>query len=67
MEIKNLKKIELHVHLDGSLSINSVKNKLNLDKESVEKLLIANDNCHDLNDYLENLKHPLKCYRRKII
>ena len=65
MEIKNLKKIELHVHLDGSLSINSVKNKLNLDKESVEKLLIANDNCHDLNDYLEKFETPIKMLQTK--
>ena len=65
MEIKNLKKIELHVHLDGSLSINSAKNKLNLDKESVEKLLIANDSCHDLNDYLEKFDTPIKLLQTK--
>ena len=45
-------KVELHVHLDGSARIETLKDLSNLDIEEVKKNSIAKDKCIDLNDYL---------------
>ncbi len=52
-------KVELHLHLDGSLDINSVKNKYNLTEEQVNEYMIANDKCKNLNDYLTKFDYPI--------
>lgn len=58
MDIKKLKKVELHVHLDGSLKVNTLCDTMEIDKELARKLLVANK-CKDLNDYLEKFDTPI--------
>lgn len=58
-ELKNLAKIELHCHLDGSLTLSSVSELLNR-KVSADELMVADD-CKDLATYLEKFKLPLQC------
>lgn len=58
--------IDLHLHLDGSLSLKSVKELAGLqhvalptDDEKLRELLQVEEDCRDLNDYLEKFEFPL--------
>ena len=57
--------IDLHLHLDGSLSVKSVKELAGLqnieipeNEEELLKLLRINDDCKDLTEYLEKFAFP---------
>ena len=62
---KNFALMDLHLHLDGSLSLDSVKGLAALqdikipddDKELLEKLQVS-EGCRDLNEYLEKFDFP---------
>ncbi len=62
---KNFALMDLHLHLDGSLSLDSVKKLAALqdieipadDKELLEKLQVS-EGCRDLNEYLEKFDFP---------
>lgn len=64
--------IDLHLHLDGSLSLKAVKElakiqniPLNLsDTELIKKLQVSSD-CSDLNEYLEKFEFPLTLLQTK--
>lgn len=60
--MKNLKKIELHLHLDGSINIDYAKKMIN---SNVEKELKANDKCANLKEYLEKFTLPLSLLQTK--
>lgn len=57
--------MDLHLHLDGSLSVSSVKElakmqNIELPNDSeLKKKLTVSPNCHDLNEYLEKFEFPL--------
>lgn len=64
IDIKNLPKIELHCHLDGSLSLETIKKiipvkKLPSSDSDILKLLMVSDNCKNLSEYLEKFHLPL--------
>ena len=63
--IKKMPKIELHMHLDGSIPIPYVMKKYNLKKEYVQKYMIADDKCKNLNDYLEKFDYPISIMQTK--
>ena len=57
--------IDLHLHLDGSLSLESVRNlarmqniEVEADDEKLLKLLQVGPDCKDLNEYLEKFAFP---------
>lgn len=61
-----MKNRELHLHLDGSLRVDTVfellkeeKIELGLSKDELEKEMRVPSNCKDLNEYLERFKIPL--------
>lgn len=58
-KINNLKKVELHLHLDGSITKEYVKNKYNLSDEEINSKMIASKKCKNLNDYLECFDFPI--------
>lgn len=60
MNVKNLKKIELHLHLDGSVREKTAKSILGY---SVN--LKANEKCEDLKDYLKMFDIPIKLMQKK--
>ena len=64
-KIKKMPKVELHMHLDGSIPISYVINKYNLKKEEIEKYMIADDKCKNLNDYLEKFDYPISIMQTK--
>lgn len=64
-EFKSMRKIELHLHLDGSLDINKIKEKYNLSNESIKQKMIADDKCKNLNDYLTKFEFPVSILQTK--
>lgn len=60
-ELKRLKKIELHLHLDGSISINTLQKISNIEINKLKEKIIANDKCKNLTEYLSKFDLPL-CY-----
>lgn len=72
-KIKSMKKIELHLHLDGSLRSSTVYDILNsMDKnnnivsiEEIKKMLTVDKNCSSLNQYLERFELPSKVLQTK--
>lgn len=60
-EIKKLPKIELHCHLDGSLSPDFFRKRLG--REVEEKELQVSEDCLNLSEYLEKFRLPLACLR----
>ena len=65
MNLLKFPKIELHLHLDGSVRPSTVSNILNLNKIDIEKEMIVNDSCKNLNDYLTKFNLPLKVLQTK--
>ena len=58
-ELTTLPKIELHCHLDGSLSRTFIEKRLG-GKVSQSELSVSED-CRSLNEYLEKFDLPGKC------
>jgi len=64
-EIKNLKKVELHLHLDGSVEIDTIASITNESVESLKNEMIAEDKCENLSDYLTRFNIPIECMQTK--
>lgn len=54
-----LPKVELHCHLDGSLSREFIERRLN--RKVSQSELSVSDDCRSLNEYLEKFDLPGKC------
>ncbi|MBQ4254081.1 MAG: adenosine deaminase, partial [Erysipelotrichaceae bacterium] len=59
--------IDLHLHLDGSLDIDTVEQlsliqniEIPTDEEELKKEITVSPDCKDLNEYLEKFKFPLR-------
>lgn len=65
MDIENLKKVELHLHLDGSIRISTLSELLGLDYATAKDLLVATNKCKDLNDYISKFEYPIKIMQTK--
>ena len=64
--------VELHLHLDGALSINNCRSLAKLqnitiieDDNELKKLLMVPDDCHDLNEFLTKFEFPLTLLQTK--
>jgi len=62
-EIEKLPKIDLHCHLDGSISLNCIKNLLQRDVKVSE--LQVSDDCKSLAEYLDKFDLPLQALQTK--
>lgn len=60
IEIIKLPKIDLHCHLDGSLSVQLVR-ELSGDRSITAGQLQVQDDCRSLSEYLEKFSIPLTC------
>ena len=65
IDFKLLPKIELHLHLDGSVRPDSVAEILNRNHEEVKYEMIAKNKCEDLNDYLTKFSTPISAMQTK--
>lgn len=64
-EIKKLPKIELHLHLDGSIPIELASQLTGLSQEAVKEKMIAKDKCHNLSEYLTKFDFPISIMQTK--
>lgn len=58
MDIRKLKKVELHVHLDGSVKVSTLADIMEMDEDLARKMLVVGDDCKSLNDYLSLFDTP---------
>lgn len=59
INLKRLPKIELHVHFDGSLDLETISLLSGLKMEVIEPIVVAPFKCEDLKDYLDRFKVPV--------
>lgn len=64
-EIKKLPKIELHLHLDGSISLKLASKLSRLSIEEVKQKMIAKDKCENLSEYLTKFNFPISLMQTK--
>lgn len=64
-EIRKLKKIELHLHLDGCVSIDTIHNLTNIEIDKLKKEMVADDKCENLTDYLTKFDFPISYMQTK--
>lgn len=57
--LKEMPKIELHVHLDGSMRIDTASDLSNESIEAVKDKMVVSEHCDDLNDYLTKFSFPV--------
>ncbi len=65
MDYSKLPKIELHVHLDGSVRLDTAAELLDMSINEVKYDMIAKEKCLDLNDYLTKFELPKKIMQTK--
>ena len=65
MDLINFPKIELHVHLDGSVRITTASDLLNLNIKKIINEMTVDNSCNNLNDYLTKFDLPLKILQTK--
>lgn len=64
-EIKNLKKVELHLHLDGSVELDTISKITNESIDTLKEKMIAKDKCENLSEYLTKFDIPIECMQTK--
>ena len=64
-KIKQMPKTELHLHLDGSVGIETAKKLSGKSEEEIRKLMVAPDKCEDLVDYLTKFDFPISLMQSK--
>lgn len=64
-EIKQLKKVELHFHLDGSVPMTIIKKLSGKTEEEINRKMVAPDKCDNLSEYLTKFDLPLSYMQTK--
>lgn len=64
-KIKQMPKTELHLHLDGSVGIETAKRLSGKTEEEIRQLMVAPDKCEDLADYLTKFDFPISLMQKK--
>ena len=65
MDIQSFPKIELHLHLDGSVRVDTACELSGLSIDKVKSMMIAPKKCRDLNDYLQKFSLPNEIMQTK--
>ena len=64
-EIENLKKIELHLHLDGSFSLQLAKILSGRKEDDLKNQMVVTNDCQNLSEYLEKFDFPIQLMQTK--
>lgn len=64
-EIRKLPKIELHIHLDGSISPELASKLSRFTIDEVKEKMIAKDKCKNLSEYLTKFDFPISLMQTK--
>lgn len=64
-KVQKMPKVELHLHLDGSIPTEYVKKTYNLSDEEIKNKMVANEKCRNLNDYLTCFDYPISIMQTK--
>ena len=64
-ELKQLKKIELHLHLDGSVLLSTISKITNREIDDLKNEMIASSKCDNLSEYLTKFDVPIECMQTK--
>ena len=64
-KIKQLKKVELHLHLDGSVNIETIAKMSNKSIDELKLEMIACDKCENLSEYLTKFDVPISYMQSK--
>ena len=64
-KLKKMPKIELHLHLDGSISPELASSLSNKNLEEVKLEMIAKDKCENLSEYLTKFDFPISLMQTK--
>jgi len=64
-KLKNLKKIELHLHLDGSVLVSTLSKLSGKEEEELRCEMIARDKCNNLSEYLTKFDLPISFMQTK--
>lgn len=65
MNYKDLPKVELHCHLDGSVRIETASELTNKSEKELSYEMIAKNKCIDLSDYLTKFSEPVSMMQSK--
>lgn len=63
--LKKLPKVELHIHLDGSVRVKTVAELLKLEEDIVRKQMVCDRNIASLTEYLEKFELPIAVMQTK--
>lgn len=63
--LQNLPKVELHLHLDGSISMELASKLSGLSIQDVQEKMIAPDKCENLSEYLTKFDFPIRLMQTK--
>ena len=64
-QLKNLKKIELHLHLDVAVSIKLASQLTGINENELKEKMIAPDKCQNLSEYLTKFSFPCSIMQTK--
>lgn len=64
-KIKDLKKIELHLHLDGSVRIDTAVDLTGGSREKLISEMVASDKCLNLSEYLTRFNLPISLMQNR--
>lgn len=64
-QLIKLPKVELHLHLDGAVSIDLASKLTNISIEELKEKMIAKDKCHNLSEYLTKFDFPCSIMQTK--
>ena len=64
-ELTNLKKVELHLHIDGAVSMELAQKITGKSIEVLKKEMIAKDKCENLSEYLTKFDLPIELMQTK--
>ena len=63
--LESIPKVELHLHLDGSVGIETAAKLSGKSKDEVKSLMVAPDKCEDLVEYLTKFDFPISLMQSK--